>query len=103
MVNAVRLAGAFLDRLPRMTLSPETTADRDGFLHPYRIEGGVAEATLRILLRDFDTPKLRHYADLLRDVARGLEAEFPRAKIAVEVTPQYRNMAEGLTKEPRAL
>src|SRR5262245_61638712 len=51
IVNAVRIAGAFLDRLPWHALSPETTADRDGFLHPYRIEGGVAEATIRILLR----------------------------------------------------
>ena len=37
----IRLAGLFLDRLPRLTLSPETTDDREGFLHPYRIEGGV--------------------------------------------------------------
>ena len=40
-----------------------------GFLHPYRIEGGVAEVTLRILLRDFDTPRLAERAELLRDVA----------------------------------
>ena len=57
MVNAVRLAGLFLDRLPRQVLSPETTSDREGFLHPYRIEGGVAETTMRILLRDFDTAR----------------------------------------------
>ena len=68
MVNAVRLAGMFLDRLPRLAQSPETTADREGFLHPYRIEGGVAEVTLRILLRDFDTPKLAERAELLRHV-----------------------------------
>ena len=57
MVNAVRLAGLFLDRLPRQCLSPETTDEREGFLHPYRIEGGVAETTIRILLRDFDTAR----------------------------------------------
>ena len=51
MINTVRLAGAFLDRLPWKTLSPETTAGRDGFLHPYRIEGGVGQTTIRILLR----------------------------------------------------
>ena len=55
MINAVRLAGLFLERLPRQTLTPETTADREGFLHPYRVEGGVAEVKLRILLRDFVT------------------------------------------------
>jgi tripeptide aminopeptidase len=103
MVNAVRLAGLFLERLPRLTLAPETTADREGFLHPYRIEGGVAEVKLRIILRDFATPKLAEKADLLHAAARLLEAEFPQAKVAVQVTPQYRNMAEGLAREPRAL
>jgi tripeptide aminopeptidase len=102
MVNAVRIAAAFLDHLPWRTLSPETTADREGFLHPYRIEGGVAEATLRILLRDFDTPKLAEKAQILKDIARLVEIEHPGARIAVQVTPQYRNMAQGLAKEPRA-
>jgi tripeptide aminopeptidase len=103
MVNAVRLAGALLERLPWQALSPETTADREGFLHPYRIEGGVAEATLRILLRDFETAKLAEHAALLRHAAALVEAEHPRARVEVQVTPQYRNMAEGLVKEPRAV
>jgi tripeptide aminopeptidase len=103
MVNAVRLAGMFLDRLPRRVLAPETTADREGFLHPYRIEGGVAEVTLRVLLRDFDTAKLADRAEVLRAVARTVEAEFPEAKVDVKVTQQYRNLADGLKKEPRAL
>ncbi len=103
MVNAIRLAGMLLARLPRQTLSPETTADREGFLHPYRIEGGVAEVTMRILLRDFDTPRLEDYAALLKGIARNLLTEFPQAQIDVKVTPQYRNMADGLKKEPRAV
>jgi tripeptide aminopeptidase len=103
MVNAVRLAGLFLDQMPRDTLSPETTADREGFLHPYRIEGGVGEVTLRILLRDFQTARLAAEAELLRSIAGRLLAEYPKAKIDVRVTPQYRNMAEGLAKEPRAV
>ena len=103
MVNAIRLAGLFLDRLPRQALSPETTAEREGFLHPYRIEGGVAEATMRILLRDFDTAKLAERAELLRGIGRLIESEFPPARVDVNVTPQYRNMADGLAKEPRAM
>jgi tripeptide aminopeptidase len=103
LVNAVRIAGALLDRLPKMALAPEMTAEREGFLHPYRIEGSVAEVTMRILLRDFQTSRLQEHADLLRNVARVLQAEYPRARLDVDVTPQYRNMAEGLAKEPRAL
>jgi tripeptide aminopeptidase len=103
MVNAVRLAGMFLELLPKTSLSPETTADREGFLHPYRIEGGVAEVTLRVLLRDFDTARLADRAEVLRSAARKVVEEFPRATIDVHVTPQYQNMADGLAKEPRAL
>ncbi|MFO0927552.1 MAG: peptidase T [Gemmataceae bacterium] len=103
MVNAVRLAGLFLDRLPRLTQAPEVCDGRDGFLHPYTIEGGVARTTIRILLRDFDTPKLAERADLLRAVARTIETEYPAATVTVDVTRQYRNMADGLAKEPRAV
>jgi tripeptide aminopeptidase len=103
MVNAVRIAAEFVSRLPQRRLSPETTKGREGFLHPYRIEGGVAEASVRILLRDFDTPVLRDYEEYLRAVARSVAGDYPEAIIDVKVTPQYRNMADGLTREPRAL
>src|SRR5262249_43658523 len=102
MVNAVRLAAVFLDQLPP-ALSPEMTADREGFLHPYVINGGVGEVTLRILLRDFETAKLREHEQVLHHAAAQLRAQFPKAQVEIQVTPQYRNMAEGLAKEPRAL
>ncbi len=103
MVNAVRLAGAFLDRLPKATLAPEVTEGREGFLHPYRIDGGVPTTTLHILLRDFETPKLTEYADLLRTVGRQLEADHPEAKVEVAITQQYRNMRDGMAKQPNAV
>jgi len=103
MVNAVRLAGELLARLPGRRLAPESSEGREGFLHPYRIEGGVAEARMRILLRDFETARLGDYAELVRHIGRHLELEHPGAQVEVHVTPQYRNMAEGLRKEPRAV
>jgi tripeptide aminopeptidase len=103
MVNAVRLAGLFLDRLPRQCLSPETTDEREGFVHPYRIEGGVAETTIRILLRDFDTERLTDRVEVLRTAARTVTTEYPQASIDVQIIKQYRNMADGLKKEPRAV
>jgi tripeptide aminopeptidase len=103
MINAVRIAGEFLDCLPKSVLAPEMTCDRAGFLHPYRIDGGVGQVTMRILLRDFDTPKLAEKAKLLGGIAELLQIAHPGAKIDVAVTPQYRNMAEGLGKEPRAV
>jgi tripeptide aminopeptidase len=103
MVNAIRVAGDFLSRLPQSGHSPETTCDRAGFLHPYVIEGGVAEATLRVLLRDFETAKLDELARQLEQVARAVEADYPGARITVGRQQQYRNLREGLAREPRAV
>ncbi len=103
MVNSIRILSQFITRLPTDTDSPETTDGREGFIHPYHVEGGVAEASARILLRDFETEQLGEYATLLRQIAADLESEHPLANINVEVRQQYRNMRDGLAKEPRAL
>jgi tripeptide aminopeptidase len=103
MVNAIRLASLFVSRMPWQTLSPEHTRDREGFLHPYAIEGGVEKVTLRILLRSFDTAELEEQARVLREIAATVRAGHPRAKIDIEVKKQYRNMREYLGKEPRAV
>ena len=58
MTNAVRVAAAFIARLPRDRLAPEATDGREGFLHPFDISGGVAEVKLKLLLRDFDAAQL---------------------------------------------
>lgn len=103
MVNAIRIASQFVARMPWHRLAPETTSGREPFLHPYSIEGGVAEAKVKIILRSFETADLAGHAELLRAVAKGLEAEHPKARIAVEIKKQYRNMAEGLGRDPRAV
>jgi len=103
MVNAVRILSTFIARMPWNTISPETTAGREGFMHPYRIEGGVAESTARIILRDFETEKLTEYAKMLEEIAEDLRKDHPRASIRIEIVEQYRNMRDGLAKEPRAV
>lgn len=103
MVNALRVAGDLLSRLPRDHSSPETTEERQGFLHPYQVAGGVAQTTLKILLRDFDTAGLAVRAQTLREAADACRAAHPRASIDLEITRQYRNLAEGLAREPRAV
>jgi len=101
MVNAVRAVGHFVESLPK-DVSPERTDKREGFLHPYSIVGDVSSATLKILLRDFDSEKLREYEQLLRETAQQTESAVPGAKVDVEIRKQYRNMGDGLVAEPRA-
>lgn len=103
MVNAIRILSEFLAELPSDRLSPETTADREGFIHPYQIEGGVALASARMILRDFETPRLAEYAADLEAIAARLRIKHPRAEIQIAIHKQYRNMRDGLEREPRAL
>ncbi|MEE9297165.1 MAG: peptidase T [Phycisphaerae bacterium] len=103
MINAIRLAGEFVSGMPWQRLAPEATEEREGFLHPYVLDGGVAEVKIRVLLRSFRTADLAEQADLLRSVAATIMAEHPGASIDIDVTKQYRNMVEVLEKEPRAV
>jgi len=103
MVNAVRALAEFLNRLPKETDSPETTEDREGFMHPYEIEGGVSEASARIILRDFETDQLARYQSLLTDLAQKIEAAYRGSKVELQFRQQYRNMRDGLAAEPRAV
>jgi tripeptide aminopeptidase len=103
MVNALRILSEFISRMPTDTFSPETTDGREGFLHPYQLSGGVATASVRIILRDFETAKLTDHAARLEAIAAELRARHPRARIDIEIVKQYRNMRDGLVKEPRAM
>ena len=102
MVNAIRAAGDFIAELPK-DLSPERTDGRDGFMHPYSIEGGVARLSIKIILRDFETSALAAQANTLRSIAEKVQARHAGSGIDVAITKQYRNMAEGMAKEPRAV
>ncbi|MCA9269885.1 MAG: peptidase T, partial [Planctomycetales bacterium] len=103
MVNALRAAGAFLARLPADTLAPEVADGREGFIHPCFVDGMVAHAEIQLILRDFETEQLARQAALLRDVAAGVMRDVPGCRIDVAIKKQYRNMREGLLREPRAV
>jgi tripeptide aminopeptidase len=102
MINAIRMAGEFIAKLPR-DRAPETTKERTGFLHPYVLSGGVDSAKVQILLRSFVTDDLAEQAELLKGIAKQTEESFPGSKVNVEIKKQYRNMIEHLEKEPRAV
>ncbi len=100
MVNAIKVASFFIDSLPKDELSPESTEDRYGFVHPLHFEGGIEKVTLQFILRDFFTNKLEAYELYLKDKMDDALAAFPGAKADYEVKEQYRNMKEILDQHP---
>ncbi len=103
MTNALRAAADFLGRLPRDRLAPEVTENREGFIHPMEINGGVGEVKIRMLLRDFDTARLADHAGVLRRAADATVKDFPNARIDFDIGRSYLNLADGLAREPRAV
>jgi tripeptide aminopeptidase len=103
MINALRAASQYVALLPIDQLAPEVTDGRDGFLHPYRLDGHVGHATLKVLLRDFDTARLSNYKSILDSTADKVRSMFPGLEIDVDVQAQYRNMADGIKQAPQVV
>jgi tripeptide aminopeptidase len=100
LVNAIKLAGEILSRLPRDRLSPETTEGREGYVHPVLVDGDSSEVELRFIVRDFENDLLDEHVAFLRGLADEVAATEPRCSIEVESRIQYRNMRDTLAQHP---
>lgn len=96
LVNALKIAGEVLASLPKTEISPETTEDRGGFIHPVRVNGIAEKCTLDFIIRDFVTEGLKKKEDLLLGLAEKVMKNYPAASFQLVVTEQYRNMKEVL-------
>lgn len=101
MVNAIKVAATFIASLPREALSPETTAGREGFVHPYTLTAAVERTAVRLLLRDFSVSGLDDKARLIERLAADAVARHPGARAEVAREEQYRNMREVLDRYPQ--
>jgi tripeptide aminopeptidase len=103
LVSALRLAAQIVAALPQDRLAPETTSEREGFIHPYEISGTPARAQIRTIVRDFDDDLLERHIELLRRTAEEIAARDPRARLAFEVRTQYRNMRRYIERAPEVV
>ncbi len=103
LVNSVKLAADFVASLPRDGLSPETTEEREGFVHPTVIRGSADEATVDLIVRDHDATKLEEHLALVRRLADQIAEREPRAQVQLEAAEQYRNMREVIDRHPEVV
>jgi len=100
MLNAVKIAAEFVEALPKDRLSPETTAGREGFVHPVAMQGTVEEAMVQFIIRDFNDDKLKEYQAELEDIVIEVVGQHPGSGYKIEVQEQYRNMKNILKDYP---
>jgi tripeptide aminopeptidase len=103
LVNALKIAGALLDALPKDEWSPETTAGKQGFVHPVAVNGIAEKATIQFIVRDFEDEGLAKHHERLKEIAAAVVAQFPGATMEYTSTEQYRNMKKVLDKYPHVV
>ena len=101
LVNALKVAGAILEALPKNEWSPETTQAREGFVHPVAVNGIAEKATIQLIVRDFTLAGLQGHHERLQALAARVVEQFPGASMRYEAQEQYRNMKEVLDKHPQ--
>ncbi len=100
MENAIKIAADIVASLPKDHLTPETTEGKQGFIHPVKIEGGLENAQITFILRDFDNELLNEKAVILRGIMDKVMKNYPHSKADMDVFKQYRNMKNVLDENP---
>lgn len=101
MINAMRVAGHIIARLPLNRLSPESTDGKEGFVHLVRMGGVLERAELDFIVRDFDNELLAKHGEELRQICQEVINEFPGATMEFSISEQYRNMKNVLDNFPQ--
>lgn len=102
MVSAIKAASYFVELLPR-DKAPETTEDRQGFLHPVSLGASVESATVKLILRSFDTEELTLQRELVNSLAAKVKDRFAGVGANVEFEESYRNMRLVLDQHPKVV
>jgi tripeptide aminopeptidase len=102
MQNAIKIAAAIIDRLPR-DVAPETTSGRQGFVHPIGVTGAMDEAVINLIVRDFEDDGLAAKEAALESLVRQVMEDYPGSTFRFEVKPQYRNMKQVLDAHPEVI
>lgn len=100
MESAIKIAADIVANLPKDHLSPESTEEMEGFIHPVEISGSVEEAKIEFILRDFDKHQLIKQGELIQEITQKVLKSYPKSSFTYVQTEQYRNMNEVLKDRP---
>lgn len=103
MEHAIKIASRIIERLPQNTYTPETTENKEPFLHPTGINGSLDTATVNFIVRAFSDEGLKEMEAILKNTADSVIKEFPHSSYKLEITQQYRNMKTVLDNHPQVV
>ena len=99
MENAIKIAGAIIDRLPK-EIAPEATEGRHGFIHPTGVAGSMEKTAISLIIRDFTNEGLTEKEAMLEAIVKDVMKAYPGSTYDFDVKEQYRNMKVVLDRHP---
>lgn len=103
MESAIKIMGDVISALPKDTLTPEATENKEGFVHPVTIQGNVEQAEAHFIIRDFDDALLAGHGRTLENLVKKVMENYPHSSYDLKITEQYRNMKKVLDQYPQVL
>lgn len=101
MENALKIGAEIIATLPKEFLSPETTDNKEGFIHPTDIQGNVELCKLSFIIRDFDESGLLEKENMLKEIVESVLKQYDNSSFEFVVKEQYRNMKSVLDNFPQ--
>lgn len=93
MLNSIKMAIAFNDRLPAEQ-APEFTEGYEGFYHLLSFTGDTETSKLYYIIRDHDRKSFEQKKDFILKLVQEFKQKYGEQVISIEMTDQYYNMRE---------
>ena len=103
MINGIKIGAELISRLPKDSMSPETTEGREGYLHPHAFKGQVENTEIIFLVRDFTVEGLKEKEDFLQKICDELSEKYAPATVSMEIKESYRNMKYIIDQHPEVV
>ncbi|MDQ3022144.1 MAG: peptidase T [Bacteroidota bacterium] len=103
MENAIKICCEIINRLPKVSLSPETTEGKKGFIHPVSLKAEVDSSIMKFIIRDFEVEGLAEKENLLKNITEEVISNYKKSKYEIKIEESYRNMKTVLDKRPEII
>ena len=102
MINAIELAGEFMQLLPAWE-RPEHTEGYEGFFHCVGMTGTVEKAQLSYIIRDHDADRFEQRKRFIWSAMDFMRAKYGGETINVTLKDQYYNMRKMVAPHPQVI
>jgi tripeptide aminopeptidase len=102
MVNPLLMAHEFVAHFDRKD-TPECTEGREGYFWFSDLAANDSEASLSVMIRDFDGANFERRKERIAEVAELVRQRFPSGSLELEISDTYRNISDSLVGDRRSV